>query len=332
MTKLTKEDIGILEIAVHVLNPMWEKPGITQEPLDGGYSVYDEVCGTIYKLFMSDKIKTGTFVPGSGVGEVLRGYRDQHFMQMSQTLAELLFCVMKGNADVPPAYLYIVRFAAAGRHYIGILKQNYKAGRILRIEEGVPRMDVIRGSMTKGGGLSEAAVIELQSMEIRLTEKKYEVNGEKVFYFSGLFLQCDTRPSEAAKLKMVLLALDDCIEGEEKRSQHEILRRKLAVRAWMEKQLSEEGKIVIQKIPEGMSGAEQIAFREKMERRGLWEEAIEPLQEPTTKALYQIQLKTWQGMEVRIPERLLGRMKIKEELDGSISLLLEGIESIQLNQ
>ena len=56
--------------------------------------------------------------------------------------------------------------------------------------------------------LSEAAVIDLETMEILLLEKKYDVNGTKVNYMSELFLQCHAPLSQKARLNLVAKAVE----------------------------------------------------------------------------------------------------------------------------
>ena len=50
--------------------------------------------------------------------------------------------------------------------------------------------------------------MNLSDGSILLTEKKYEVNGEKRFYFSELFLECHAPLSQKSKLDIVTRAVE----------------------------------------------------------------------------------------------------------------------------
>lgn len=50
--------------------------------------------------------------------------------------------------------------------------------------------------------------MNLSNGEILLTEKKFEVNGEKKLYFSELFLECHAPMSQKTKLDIVTKAVE----------------------------------------------------------------------------------------------------------------------------
>lgn len=77
--------------------------------------------------------------------------------------------------------------------------------------EGGNRNDIIlqRALLpAQGQKLSEAFIVNLSDGSILLTEKKYEVNGEKRFYFSELFLECHAPLSQKSKLDIVTRAVE----------------------------------------------------------------------------------------------------------------------------
>lgn len=328
MKKIEKEDVRILEIAANVLDSFTGKAGITEEPLDCGSSMYELIQGYAHRILTSDKVKTGFFLEGSEAGEMLKRYQDKDFMEAGQMLAGMLFAIMQGNADIPPAYLYVVRFKTAEKDYLGIFKVNYKDSRRLRVVDGQPQMEIIRGSMPKNATLAEAAAIDLDSMKIRLTEKKYEVNGIKSNYFSEYFLKCGTKPSEENKLKVVLNAVDNCAEGDGTKEPYAVLQRKIAVRETMRKLLEEDGKIKICEVCSCMAEREKEEFKKRMEQRGLWDEEIEPIQEGTTKKLRETRIKTWGGIDIRVPEEYADKMQISVQENDQMEIRIKNLEGL----
>lgn len=90
---------------------------------------------------------------------------------------------------------------------------NYKTSytHATREAEGGNRNDIIlqRALLpAQGQKLSEAFIVNLSDGSILLTEKKYEVNGEKRFYFSELFLECHAPLSQKSKLDIVTRAVE----------------------------------------------------------------------------------------------------------------------------
>ena len=57
--------------------------------------------------------------------------------------------------------------------------------------------------------LAEAALIDMTDKNLKIIEKKYDVNGVKTNYFSQLFLQCHGSLSPKSKLAIVAKAVDD---------------------------------------------------------------------------------------------------------------------------
>mgnify|MGYP000358620073 CR=1 FL=1 len=102
---------------------------------------------------------------------------------------------MNANIDIPAADVAMTVFGCKGKDYLAFLKMNYKTSYTHQTREtdgGNSNEIILQRALLPGQGqrLSEAFVLDLSDGSLILAEKKYEVNGEKCFYFSELFLEC----------------------------------------------------------------------------------------------------------------------------------------------
>ena len=108
---------------------------------------------------------------------------------------ENLYDIMNSNIDIPAADIAILVFSCEGCDYLGFLYELQDSAYSCHLRaEGGNRNDILQRALlpAQGQKLSEAFAIRTSptGSAILLTEKKYEVNGEKRFYFfSELFLE-----------------------------------------------------------------------------------------------------------------------------------------------
>lgn len=120
---------------------------------------------------------------------------------------------MNANIDIPAADVAMTVFGCKGKDYLAFLKMNYKTSYTHQTREtdgGNSNEIILQRALLPGQGqrLSEAFVLDLSDGSLILAEKKYEVNGEKCFYFSELFLECRAPLSQKSKLDIVTRAVD----------------------------------------------------------------------------------------------------------------------------
>ena len=101
---------------------------------------------------------------------------------------------MNANIAIPAGDIAVLVFSCRGNDYLALLKLNYRTSythATKQLENGNSNDFIIHRALlpTQGQKLSEGFVVDLSNGEILLTERKYEVNGEKRLYFSEIFLQ-----------------------------------------------------------------------------------------------------------------------------------------------
>lgn len=188
-------------------------PVLSDCPIDLSGDLSDFLKAHIEKLTESDDVKLCRFGNDSPVKQLLEQCTPETFVETSRQLAQLLYDIMNANINIPPADVAVVVFSSGGSDYLALLKMNYKTSytHLTKEQEGKNANSIIlQKALLPGQGqkLSEAFVVNLGTGELLVTEKKYEVNGEKRLYFSELYLECHAPLSQKSKLDIVTRAVE----------------------------------------------------------------------------------------------------------------------------
>ena len=119
-------------------------------------------------------------------------------------------------------------------------------------------------------------MVKLTDGTILLTEKKYEVNGEKKSYFSELFLECRAPMSQKAKLDLVTRAVE---QVNQKYYGQEDAGRRMETKKAIYEELGEKGSLNVEEVKEKVfpdSPQMQADLTEKLEKYHLEKEVIRP--------------------------------------------------------
>ena len=212
---MKKDDMIMKMGIVHILDSVVGMPVLSDCPIDMGSNLCDFLKAHIEKFTESDDMKVCQFSDESEVMGLIQNCNAENFVQTSRALCEKLYGIMNSNIDIPAADVAVVVFSAEGVDYFGFLKLNYKTSythATKATETGENLNDIILQKAilpSAGQKLSEAFLVNLSNGEILLTEKKFEVNGEKKLYFSELFLECHAPMSQKTKLDIVTKAVED---------------------------------------------------------------------------------------------------------------------------
>ena len=211
---MKKDDMIMKMGIVHILDSVVGMPVLSDCPIDMGSNLCDFLKAHIEKFTESDDMKVCQFSDESEVMGLIQNCNAENFVQTSRALCEKLYGIMNSNIDIPAADVAVVVFSAEGVDYFGFLKLNYKTSythATKATETGENLNDIILQKAilpSAGQKLSEAFLVNLSNGEILLTEKKFEVNGEKKLYFSELFLECHAPMSQKTKLDIVTKAVE----------------------------------------------------------------------------------------------------------------------------
>ena len=337
---MIKENVRIKKVIVHILDSTIGMPVLSDTELEYGSEFADFLKEHIAKISSGDDSKTSQFYKEeSEVYKMLVQYTDDFFIDLSKDAADLLYSIMNSNIDIPPADLIVVRFKYDEDDYISFLKMNYKTlytHRTLALEEGGNTNEIIRHKSilpSETQRLSEAAIIRLSDLSVQVIEKKYDVNGEKVNYFSYLFLKCSSHMSHKSKLSIVAKAVESVQkEAYDEYSQYEV---QMKAKSIIQEELQENGGFVVEAIADRIFEEKpelKIAFQDKMEKYDMVKEEILPQSEATTRKYQKQHLYTDTGIEIKIPMEQYkdpGSVEFITNQDGTVSVLIKNIGHLE---
>lgn len=338
---MNKEEIRIKKVIVHILDSTIGMPVLSDMELDYGSEIAEFVREHIARIGSGDDAKECRFYQEeSEVYQMLEAYDDADFVEISKSIASLLYEIMGSNIDIPPADLLVVRFREQEAEYLALLKMNYKTlytHRTMPLTEGEGNNnEIIRHKAilpSESQRLTEAAIIRLDDLAVWVMEKKYEVNGEKVNYFSYLFLKCSSHLSHKSKLSIVSRAVESV--QKEGFDETERFEKQMRAKRILQEEMEENGGFVVEEIGEKIFEDQpelKVAFQDKMEKYDMVKEKIEPQSENTVRKYQSQHLFTDTGIEIKIPMEQYKNPRSVEFItnpDGTVSVLIKNIEHLE---
>lgn len=336
---MVKEEIRIEKVIIHILDSMVGMPVLSDTEIDFGSDFADFLKEHIYKISSGDDVRTCRFYENeSEVYQALQEYNDDAFIPFSKQLAESLYKIMNSNVDIPSADLAIVRFKDRDDEYLAILKIDLRANYTHRtsvVGEGNANEIVKFKAVfpTESQRLCEAAIIRLKDFQVRLVEKKYEINGEKVNYFSYLFLKCNSSLSPKTKLNIVTKAIEKV--QNDNLDEYTATEAKMRAKSIIRQELEKNGGFVVEDLADKVFEEQpdmRNAFQEKMEKYDMVKQEVIPQNETTVRKYQKQYLYTDSGIEIKIPMDCYqdaDRVEFITNPDGTVSVLIKNIGHLE---
>ncbi len=339
---MTIENLLIKKTVVHILDSSLQMPVFSEIESQLDNDIVEFISKHIEKIIDDDSLKSASFI---GEENRIRAIckkistDNEFFLEGTINMADVLFKIMLNNAEIPPADVIFVLFSLNAVMHLGILKLNYKHSYIHNIETTEKgRVNSIIKQKTTLPSTSqkadECALINLEDFSIKVYEKKYNINDEKVYYFSPMFLNCSSQISLNEKIKIFTKATqkfsktyfdeDPVINAEIKKAVVESIEEKDAI------DVEEVAKSVFSENPQLKQ-----EYIEHVEKSGLQEKSI-PINEKIVEKNFRKQkIKTDTGIEISLPIEYYGssdRVEFINNSDGTISILIKNIGKITNNK
>ena len=260
----------------------------------------------------------------------------ESFVETSKEIAKALFNVVIEGEDIPPADFVCASFQESGTIYLALLKLNYRSSYTQKISkdqggtatEIIENTSLLPSSSTKP---SEAAIINLTDMTIRLIEKRYNINGEKKNYFSEMFLGCNITKSTKRKLEILTRTIRNIYKNSDKTD----MKSQIDANALLLKKYEDNKEIDIDAMGEELFGSspdKKAAFDEKMENYDMQCDKIKIENESTVKKLEKQIIVTGSGIEISIPMIVYNRadIEIKQNSYGEDEIIIHNVDSMSL--
>lgn len=337
--KIEKNDIIIRKGILHILDSNSGYLGLSENLLDLGIDQLEFIRSHIYKILASDDtLKTSLSKCQSSIVKQIAELdesNDQDFIHKTKLISETMFDILCDSVHIPSADLLCISFQLESQIYLALLKMNYKEIYTHRqTEDEGNEMIKQRILPQESSKLTEAVVVNLQTKELYLVQKKYEMlNGDKINYLSEQFLMCNADLTSKKKFQVLNTTINNLLNQspEEKLGDHIDKRIKLY------ETVADSGQFDIHCIGDtlfGLDAKKKQLFDEKMERYDIQYDQFKLEQDSSMKKISTIQLETDTGIQISIPvEQLTLYDNIKFVDDpGTLnrSIIIENIEQIHL--
>lgn len=333
---MERDEIIIRNAIVHILDSTIGMPVLSDHFLELGPDLNEFLRGHIYKIATSDDMKNCNFnKEESYVYKCIENFDESNMIPISQDIGNYLYTIMNQNITITPADLFIVTYQVNSTMHLALLKMNYKESYIhyASTDDLGNYNDIIKQKVTlpsESTKLSEAALVNLSDYSIQLVEKKYDINGVKTNYLSQMFLQCQTKLSQKAKLNIITKAVDQMNQ----KYYEDDFDKHMETKAIIHNEYMEQGTIRVESISDKLfQDKEELKeeFTEKLEKYNLITEEVTPQNKQTTKKFEKQYLITDSGIEINIPMSQYNDKKSVEFItdpDGTISVLIKNINHI----
>ena len=351
---IAKDDIVIRKAILHILDTVHGECILSNTLLDPGPDLYEFIRNHIYKIVSSDDTKDCEFNPEtSPIYSILETWDESDetsFIEASQSIADRLYVAMGEGLDIPAADLLFVSFQAEGTIYLALLKMNYKESYTHIVtndseteemsdddETEVPviHADIIKSKAllpSSGTRIPEAIIINLSDFHIKLLEKRYEINGEKIFYLSEKFLVCHTNLPPKKKLNILTKVINNISNKYDGAD----LKTKMDTKSALQKEYVDNKSFDIEEIGNrlfGKSPEKKSEFDKKMEQYDLQYDNFTVTNESTVKKLERQVMVTDSGIEISIPMETynkLANLEIQTDVTGKSTIIIKNIDNLIL--
>ncbi|MDO4170778.1 MAG: nucleoid-associated protein [Lachnospiraceae bacterium] len=336
MKRIERDEIIIRKAIVHILDCESGFMKTSNALLDLGPELNEFLRGHIFRLMDSDDTKQCHFYeessPVYSMLEQLNEKEEEQFIEVSKVLAENLFDIMCESIEIPPADFICVSFQVESQVHLALLKMNYKDSYAHFQSDKLNYIVKNRVIPSNGARLTEAVLINLETMDIRLVEKRYEIKDEKINYLSERFLMCHTDLAPKRKFNILTRVINDINNKYDSAD----VQTKLETKSRLQKEFEEAQEFNISKIGDrlfGNSPEKKEAFDNKMERYDMQYDNFSVVKKSTVKKLEKQVIVTDTGIEISIPMEEYNTKEnvvITREADGTSTITIRNIEGVSV--
>ncbi|MDP4128198.1 MAG: nucleoid-associated protein [Bacillota bacterium] len=327
-------DFKIQKAILHILGTNGSLPVYSQKELDVSEEVIFNFIGThVKKVYQDDTTRVGNFNPDSFLlTQVVQ--LDESFVYSSRMIANHLSDILKQHSEVPSADVLIAIVTIDEIPHAAIIKFNYKEGYTHFVdydETGTNNKiilhKVIFASETQKN--DEGALVNLQDFSLRIVEKAYNIDGEKKYYFSELFLDCKTDLSEKDSIKVIGEMAKDIT----RRYYNDDFEKLSAVKTVIHDSVEGEGNINLDRIANTCfndSPTIRMEYLQKVKQAGV-PATIQVSGDSPERKFNKHKIKTDNGIELSIPMDVYKNKEVIEFItsaDGTISIVLKNINRL----
>ena len=253
---------------------------------------------------------------------------DEDFMKQAHDLTDKLYSLGKLIQDMPNCNVLFVDCYKDGQKVIAIIKLNYRSIPMSVVEEGIVRITKQQVLPTQGAMIDEAIVINADTKQLFLIEKKYMIDGKNDYYLNNQWIKGEEALTDKQKLntmKKVVSRLDEIYHVSEGKALP-LLKQEINERLQNNQPIVpiEIAKKVLEKDYQAQEESELML-------KDLGIDEKEEIRSVTTTSLDKCKLVLNGDIEVNmlITDYLEGsRFETKKEDDGTYSMIFKNIDEI----
>ena len=331
-------DIRIKNAVLHILDTSIDLPVLSKEEMDISGEIIDFLEKHIYKILEDSNLKKAKFIEDINiVRDMCQAISadESCFLEASREMANMIFDIMLKNIDILSGDLICCLININRERHLGILKLNYKTGLthfVNHMEDGVTNSIIRHKTLlpVEGQKIDEAILVSLESGEIKLIERTYEINGAKEFYLSQYLLKCSTDLSDNQKLKII----DKVTKKINKKYYDEDFEKVAKLKNVVSQSIEDNNEISVEKIAKEMFETNlevREEYIQEIQKAGLVEESIQIPEKIAEKKFKTHKIKTDTGIEINFPLSYYDNsdmIEFSNNPDGSISIIIKNVGKI----
>lgn len=333
-----ENDIHIKTAVLHILDTSVTFPVLSDKEIELSGETVEFLEKHISKIFEDANLKKAQFIGEvNTIKDICNALKEDsgRFMEVTRAIGVMTFDFMLKNIDISSGDLICCHFHAGNEPYLALLKLNYKTGfthYVNQMEEGAVNSIIRYKTLLPSDGqkVDEAVLISLETDEIKLIEKAYEIKGTKEFYMSNHLIKCTTDLSDNQKLKII----DKVTQKISKKYYDEDFDKVAKLKKVVSEGLEEKSEIRVDEIAQEVFDT-NLAVREEyiqeIQKAGLIEEAIKVPEKLAEKKFKTHKIKTDTGIEINFPLSYYDNRDMIEfanNPDGSISIIIKNVGKI----
>lgn len=330
------EEILIEKAILHILDSGIGTPVLSEKllPLDESTDFFIK---HIEKLMADSEVKECVFEDGDHpIRELISNAGGDSFIGSTQQMATALYHLMSSNADIPPADILFSVFRYQNERFLGLIKFNYREAYTHRVTsiDGAAAAGVIKYKTlypNETQKVDECVFVNLRSHTIKIKEKKHEINGQKDYYLSTLFMKTLPGRTYKEQYRLVEKSAEQVVKKFYPGDSLKQAEVKMAIKNNVDKNLE----IDIDDLSKDAfhdSPDMQYQYRQELSQKGFTEKKIKINQQIYNELERSHKIITDIGIKMEIPSDL---MKDKERVefivnqDGTMSILIKNVNEVK---
>ncbi|WP_297074607.1 nucleoid-associated protein [uncultured Enterococcus sp.] len=330
-------DIYLKEAVVHIVDRETGDPILSSQPLDLSKEYIREYLEKKIKKASSPQTLVGTLEQDSKIGSLLTKRAEYSFIELSHHVVEKWYQAYQESEEAPSCDIFFVRFEKDANEYYAWLKVDFTTGYTHFIDSDdtgfINELLVHRAllsAITKKA--EESFVVQADTLQYELLEKKYAFSGEKRTYFSNQVIETIPHLSFEQNIKVIQKTAEKIGEKfETPKVELAATIQEALAQTFEENETIELDQIATQVFKENITA--QLAFKEEVEEKGVIDQApmIDDVKELSARKFSKQKIKLSNGIELIIPMEMYrdpDYVEFIQQADGSLTVTLKDIQEI----